>query len=132
MGNIMEFSKWEAMSVRPTAMEIMYGHRQGLHGGISLPLAEIGGRGNASPGEKIVKGGTRVGTIQSIGAVIVACAVIAAVTVLTWHGSINGEAAVGILATIIGGGGVATVAHVATKTGASASYVATERALKRD
>jgi uncharacterized membrane protein len=72
-----------------------------------------------------------VGIYQAISAAVIACAIIAAVTVLTWHGSINGEAAVAIFSTIIGGAGTATVAHVATRNGASQVAAATASTLDR-
>lgn len=51
-------------------------------------------------------------TLKTITGTVTALAVIAAVTVLAWHGTINGEATVGIFATIIAGGG-AVAAHAA-------------------
>lgn len=60
-------------------------------------------------------------TVSAAAAAVIAIAVIAAVAVLTWHGSITGEAAVGIFGTIIGGAGVGTAQHVGTKTGARAA-----------
>lgn len=52
------------------------------------------------------------GVVSTIGGYVLALAVIGAATVLAWHGTINGEATVGIFATIIAGGG-AVVAHSA-------------------
>jgi hypothetical protein len=60
-------------------------------------------------------------TLSAISGGVIAVAVIAAVAVLTWHGSITGEAAVGIFGTIIGGAGVGVTSHVAVKTGAKAA-----------
>ena len=59
--------------------------------------------------------------INATMAAIVALGVIGAVAVLTWHGSITGEAAVGIFSGIIFGGGVGAAAHVGVKTGAQAA-----------
>lgn len=89
------------------------------------------GQEHMAEGSVTEREGISMGLVQSVGAVVVAVAVVTAVTLLTWHGSINGEAAVGIFGTIIGGGGVATVAHVATKTGAGVSYTAAESAKRK-
>lgn len=59
--------------------------------------------------------------INAVVAGVVSIAVVASVAVLTWHGSITGEAAIGIFGTVIGGGGVAVIAHTATNTGAKAA-----------
>lgn len=59
--------------------------------------------------------------VQAIVTGVISLAVIAGVTILTWHGSINGEAAIGIFGTIIGGGGVAAISHIATNTGVEAA-----------
>lgn len=59
--------------------------------------------------------------LNGIVAAVVVVTLIAAVTVLTWHGAISGEAAIAFFGTLGGGGAVAGVSHVATKTGARAA-----------
>lgn len=59
-------------------------------------------------------------TIITLAGSVLVLAIIIAVSVLTWHGSITGEAAIAIFGAIVGGGGVATVSHLATQTGADA------------
>lgn len=61
---------------------------------------------------------------NAVGAIIagvVSIVLIAAVAVLTWHGSINGEAAMTFFGGLAGVGTAAGVGHVATKTGANAA-----------
>lgn len=60
-------------------------------------------------------------SLSSIVTAVTTIVVIAAVSVLTWHGDISGEAAVGIFGTVLGGGVVGVTNHVATKTGAKAA-----------
>lgn len=60
-------------------------------------------------------------TITAIIAGAVSLALIAAVAVLTWHGSIDGQAAMTFFAGIAGVGTAAGVGHVATTTGARAA-----------
>lgn len=57
-------------------------------------------------------------SINGIAAALVALGVIAAVTVLTWHGSIDGQAAIGIFGAILGGVGIGAAQHTSFKTGA--------------
>lgn len=52
---------------------------------------------------------------------LVAIAVVAAVAVLTWHGSITGEAAVGLFGAVLGGGAVGGAQHASFKAGARAA-----------
>lgn len=59
-------------------------------------------------------------TITSISGAVVALALVAAVAVLTWHGSIDGQGALAFFGVIAGAGTAAGVGHVATKTTARA------------
>jgi hypothetical protein len=49
--------------------------------------------------------------VSTLAGVVAVVAVIAGVTALAWHGTINGEAAVSIYSTIIAGGGAAYIKH---------------------
>lgn len=49
--------------------------------------------------------------MSTLAGVVAVVAVIAGVTALAWHGTINGEAAVSIYSTIIAGGGAAYIKH---------------------
>lgn len=60
-------------------------------------------------------------SIATITGAIVALALIAVVGVLTWHGSVDGQAAMTFFAGVAGVGGGAVGNHVATKTGARAA-----------
>lgn len=60
-------------------------------------------------------------TLSTIGAILLGLAVIASVTILAIHGTISGEAATGLLSTLVGGGVVGGAAHVAVKQGSRAA-----------
>lgn len=60
-------------------------------------------------------------TVQSITTALTSVAIVAGLVVLAIHGTITGEAVIGIFGAIIGGGGVGVAAHTATKTGANAA-----------
>ncbi len=55
-----------------------------------------------------------------IGAAVTGFVLVSA-TVLAWHGTINGEAIVGVYTAVLSGGLVAGASHVAAKQGARAA-----------
>jgi hypothetical protein len=60
-------------------------------------------------------------TAAAIIGAVVTLALIAAVAVLTWHGDIDGQAAIGFFAGLGGAGAAGIVAHSSTKAGARAA-----------
>lgn len=62
---------------------------------------------------------------------IVVLALAGAVTVLAWHGTINGQAAIGFFSTLTLGGIIGGVGHVASNSGARAALSGRERPLMR-
>ena len=56
-----------------------------------------------------------------LGAVAVTITLIVAVTVLTWHGSITGEACISIFSGVLGGAIVGGAQHVGAQQGARAA-----------
>lgn len=58
--------------------------------------------------------------IATAAATVIVVAIVAAVAALTWHGSITGEAAVALYASVLGGSLVGGAVHVGVKQGARA------------
>jgi hypothetical protein len=56
--------------------------------------------------------------VNKICGTVITVAVVAAIVVLAWHGSITGEAATGILGGIVGGGVVGAAQYAGNKQGA--------------
>jgi hypothetical protein len=65
-------------------------------------------------------------TVSAIIAGVTTVAVIAAASVLTWHGSITGEAAVTLFASVLAGGGAAVISQTSHKAGARAASSSTD------
>lgn len=59
--------------------------------------------------------------VQLIVAGVVLLAIVGAVVVLTWHGSITGEACVSLLSAVLGGAVVGGAVHVGAVQGSKAA-----------
>jgi len=62
-----------------------------------------------------------MGTVSAVAGALVGIALVAAVTVLTWHGTIDGQAAIGFFSGVSLAGVIGGVQHSAIKIGAKAA-----------